>query len=187
MRRRASAAYYEEFAIHWSRISLKSAGRIALCLAGMKKIEQRNNLFGDVDCSRWSKWQNHMGNTFFSYCAIWTKMRKNPDGGTIKNMKKKVTRRLIGFVSVTVFLSVFCLAAAFAGGPPLKDNACGACHKDFAKILPAKHPDIGKPAACLTCHKSDPAKAEPTKFSETVHKTHQGGKTKLECGACHAL
>jgi len=105
----------------------------------------------------------------------------------LKNMKKKVLRGLVGCVSVTVLLGVFCLATAFAGGPPLKENACGACHKDYGKIMPAKHPDVGKAAPCLTCHTSDPAKTEPTKFSETVHKTHQGGKIKLDCGVCHAL
>jgi hypothetical protein len=74
-----------------------------------------------------------------------------------------------------------------AGGPPLKDNACSACHKDYNTITPKKHPDAGKGAPCLTCHAPDPAKTEPTKFSTEVHKVHQGGKTKLECSACHAL
>jgi hypothetical protein len=77
--------------------------------------------------------------------------------------------------------------AVRAGGPPLKDNACGACHKDYNTIMPKKHPDVGKASACLTCHAPDPAKNEPTKFSADVHKAHQGGKTKLECAACHAL
>lgn len=77
--------------------------------------------------------------------------------------------------------------AVMAGGPPLKDNACGACHKDYNTIMPKKHPDVGKGAPCLTCHAPDPAKNEPSKFSTEVHKVHQGEKTKLECAACHAL
>lgn len=82
--------------------------------------------------------------------------------------------------------AVFCSIAA-AGGPPLKENACGACHKDYSTIMPKKHPDVGKAAACLSCHAPDPAKSEATKFSTQVHKVHQGEKTKLECSACHAL
>jgi len=87
---------------------------------------------------------------------------------------------------------MFILCAAlsttvWAGGPPLKDNACGACHKDYNTIMPKKHPDVGKGEACLICHAPDPAKNEPTKFSTEVHKVHQNGKTKQECSACHAL
>lgn len=74
-----------------------------------------------------------------------------------------------------------------AGGPPLKDNACGACHKDYNTIMPKQHPDAGKGAPCLTCHAPDPAKNGPAEFSTEVHKIHQGGKTKLECSSCHAL
>ena len=74
-----------------------------------------------------------------------------------------------------------------AGGPPLKDNACGACHKDYSTIMPKAHPDVGKGAACISCHASDPAKTEATKFSAEVHKIHNNGKAKLECSACHAL
>ncbi len=74
-----------------------------------------------------------------------------------------------------------------AGGPPLKDNICSTCHKDFGAILPKKHPDVDKTAPCLTCHKSDASKTEATKFSTEIHKIHQGGKTKLECASCHAL
>ncbi|MCE5213057.1 MAG: cytochrome c3 family protein [Deltaproteobacteria bacterium] len=81
----------------------------------------------------------------------------------------------------TVFIT-----SVTAGGPPLKDNACGACHRDYGAIMPQKHPDMGKGTPCLTCHTTD-AKTEATKFSTEVHKTHQGGKTKLECSACHAL
>lgn len=74
-----------------------------------------------------------------------------------------------------------------AGGPPLKENACGSCHKDYSTIMPKTHPDVGKGASCLTCHAPDPAKNEPTKFSTNTHKIHQDEKTKLECSACHAL
>ncbi len=96
---------------------------------------------------------------------------------------------------LTVYACVIMLTLAtfgttvMAGGPPLKDNACGACHKDYSKILPQKHPDVGtgKGAACLTCHPPDPARNEPTKLSTEVHKVHQSEKTKLECAACHAL
>jgi len=52
-----------------------------------------------------------------------------------------------------------------AGGPQLKENVCGSCHKDYNTIMPKKHSDVGKGAACLTCHASDPSKNEPTKFS----------------------
>lgn len=86
-----------------------------------------------------------------------------------------------------LFLCAAWSTAVMAGGPPLKDNACGACHKDYSAIMPKKHPDIGKAAACLTCHAPDPAQNEPTKFSADVHKAHQGGKIKLECAACHSL
>jgi len=93
---------------------------------------------------------------------------------------------------LTVYASVILLTGAIftvtvtAGGPPLKDNACGACHKDYSTIMPKTHPEVGKGAACLSCHASEPAKKEPTKFSAFVHKIHQGEKTTLECSACHA-
>ncbi|MGV8058479.1 MAG: hypothetical protein AB2L12_10710 [Smithellaceae bacterium] len=74
-----------------------------------------------------------------------------------------------------------------AGGPPLKDNACGACHKDYTTIMPKTHPDVGKGAACLSCHAPDSTKNEATNFSTEIHKKHQGEKTKLECSACHAF
>lgn len=98
---------------------------------------------------------------------------------------KKLTAYTCGII---LTLAVFS-TAIMAGGPPLKDNACVACHNDYSKIMPQKHPDVGtaKGNACLTCHAPDPAKNEPTKFSTELHKVHQGGKTKLECAACHAL
>ncbi len=89
-------------------------------------------------------------------------------------------------LSLVLMCAIFC-STATAGGPPLKENACGACHKDYSTIMPKKHPDVGKAAACLSCHAPNPAKAEATKFSTEIHKVHQGGKTKLECSACHAL
>lgn len=87
---------------------------------------------------------------------------------------------------ILLLCAVF-ITAVLAGGPPLKANVCDTCHKDYAKIMPKTHPDVGKGQACLTCHAPDPAKSEPTKFSADTHKTHQNGKAKLECAACHAL
>lgn len=98
-------------------------------------------------------------------------------------MWKKLTIYACGIMLMcTVFISIVA-----AGGPPLKAKTCDACHKDYNTIIPKKHPDAGKGAPCLSCHTSDPAKAEPTKFSTQIHKNHQGEKTKLECAACHAL
>ncbi|HPC86791.1 MAG TPA: hypothetical protein P5238_11020 [Smithellaceae bacterium] len=102
-------------------------------------------------------------------------------------MKKRSNKCLWVGGCTAVLLMVFCLTLAFAGGPPLKENACGVCHKDYEKILPAKHPDVGKASGCLTCHKPDPLKEEPSKFSASIHQAHQGGKIKLDCSACHAL
>lgn len=102
-------------------------------------------------------------------------------------MKMKIWKKIgIYAFGIMLMCAVFS-TAVMAGGPPLKDNACGACHQDYNKIMPKNHPDAGKGAPCLTCHTSDPAKSEPTKFSTEVHKVHQGEKTKLECAACHAL
>lgn len=87
----------------------------------------------------------------------------------------------------TLLMCVMFSTIVAAGGPPLKDNACGACHKDYSTIVPKNHPAIDKGAACISCHAPDAAKTEATKFSTQVHKVHQGEKTKLECAACHAL
>lgn len=96
-------------------------------------------------------------------------------------------KKMISYVcAVMLMLTVFSVTV-MAGGPPLKDKVCDTCHKDSSKILPKPHPDVEKGKGCLTCHAPDPAKAEPTKFSTAIHKTHKGEKTKLECGACHAL
>jgi hypothetical protein len=96
---------------------------------------------------------------------------------------EKLTIYAWGIMLTGAILSI----SVTAGGPPLKDNACGACHKDYDIIRPKAHPDVGKGAACISCHASDPAKTEATKFSTEVHKVHKGGKTTLECSACHAL
>ena len=99
------------------------------------------------------------------------------------NVWKKLTIYICGIV---LTCTIFCIAV-MAGGPPLKDNTCTACHKDYSTIMPKKHPDAGKGAPCLSCHAPDPSKNEPSKFSSEVHKVHQGEKQKLECGSCHAL
>jgi len=99
-----------------------------------------------------------------------------------------VTLKKTGIYFCAIMLSCAVLStAAMAGGPPLKQNACGACHKDYGAIMPKKHPDMGKGAPCLTCHAPDAARGEATKFSTEVHKVHQTGKIKQECSACHAL
>jgi hypothetical protein len=99
------------------------------------------------------------------------------------NTWKKLAVYACGILLVCAIFSTVIMA----GGPPLKDNTCGTCHKDYNTIMPKVHPDVGKGAPCLTCHVPDPAKNEPTKFSTNTHKVHQGEKTKLECSACHAL
>ncbi|MGV8079555.1 MAG: hypothetical protein AB2L22_05805 [Syntrophales bacterium] len=96
-------------------------------------------------------------------------------------------KKLGVYACAVMFLCAAFGTAVTAGGPPLKDNVCGSCHKDYNKIMPKQHPDVGKGEPCLTCHAPDPAKSEPTKFSTGVHKVHQNGKAKLECAACHAL
>ena len=98
--------------------------------------------------------------------------------------------KVVAVISVAMVLAVICAMAVFAGGPPLKDKPCGVCHKDFKVIMPKGHPDVGAAASnsCLSCHAPDPARAAANKFSTAVHKAHkEGGKTKQECSACHAL
>lgn len=75
---------------------------------------------------------------------------------------------------------------AKAGGPPLKDNACAACHEDLATIVPKIHPSIGNFESCMLCHTTDSANKEATKFSTEVHRVHKNGKAKQECSTCHA-
>ncbi|MRR16766.1 MAG: hypothetical protein EG826_09965 [Deltaproteobacteria bacterium] len=99
----------------------------------------------------------------------------------------RVKKTLLYVSGILLLLTVFGAPVIMAGGPPLKDKLCGTCHKDLGAILPKKHPDVDKTAPCLSCHKSDAAKTEATKFSTEIHKIHQGGKTKLECAACHVL
>ena len=101
----------------------------------------------------------------------------------------KTWKKLTIYTCVIVLAGAMFCMAVMAGGPPLKDNACGVCHKDFKTILPKTHPDIGGGAAmaCTSCHAPDPANKEATKFSTAVHKVHKGGKTTLECTSCHAL
>lgn len=96
---------------------------------------------------------------------------------------RKTTFLACGIILISVAFSV----AVTAGGPPFKADACGVCHQDYSKIMPEKHPDVGKAADCLTCHAPNPSRNEATKFSTEVHKIHQGGKTKLECSSCHTL
>ncbi len=96
---------------------------------------------------------------------------------------KKLTVCACAILLICAFFSM----AVTAGGPPLKDNACSSCHKDYTPLMPKVHPDVGKGADCMSCHAPDPAKQDATKFSTAVHKVHQNGKAKLECSACHAL
>jgi len=102
----------------------------------------------------------------------------------------KTWEKVVAMISVVMVLAVAFSMAVFAGGPPLKEKPCGVCHKDYKAIMPKGHPDVGNAASksCLACHAPDPARAEANKFSTAIHKAHkEGGKTTLECGACHAL
>ena len=99
-------------------------------------------------------------------------------------------KNAVAAISCVLILGVVCTVSVTAAGPPLKENPCSLCHKDFKAIAPKGHPDVGDAAAksCLTCHAPDTSRTEATKFSTMIHKTHkEGGKTTLECGACHAL
>jgi len=100
----------------------------------------------------------------------------------MKNWKK-----LTVCVCAVLLMGALFSVAVTAGGPPLKDNACGTCHKDYTPLMPQVHPDVGKGAACMSCHAPDPAKQDATKFSTAVHKVHKNGKANMECSACHAL
>jgi hypothetical protein len=91
------------------------------------------------------------------------------------------------YMCAIIFICAVFAISTTAAGPPLKANACSACHNDYSKIFPKAHPDMGKGEACLTCHAPDPAGKEATKFSTEIHKIHKDGKAKLECSACHAL
>ena len=99
----------------------------------------------------------------------------------------QLSKKLMIYAGAVLLIGTMSITMVWAGGPPLKDNVCGSCHKDYNTIMPKKHPDAGKGQPCLTCHAPDAAKSEPTKFSTEVHKAHQGGKTTLECASCHKL
>jgi hypothetical protein len=88
-----------------------------------------------------------------------------------------------GMMLICLLMNSFVLA----GEPPLKEDACAACHKDYSKIMPRKHPEVGDIKACLSCHTPDPADHEPTNFSAEIHKIHKNGKNKLKCAACHSF
>jgi hypothetical protein len=96
---------------------------------------------------------------------------------------------MVAALSGLMIPALICSMTVFAGGPPLKEKPCGFCHKDYKVIMPQAHPDVGAAAAksCLSCHTPDPTRAEANKFSAAIHKAHkEGGKTSLECTACHA-
>jgi len=97
----------------------------------------------------------------------------------------KIWKKLTIYVCGVLLTGAVFSMTVTAGGPPLKENACGSCHKDYGAIMPKAHPNIGKGEACTSCHASDPASKEKTKFSTEIHKAHQGGKATLECSACH--
>lgn len=99
----------------------------------------------------------------------------------------KIWKELTIYALAILLASALLIVSVTAGGPPLKENTCGACHKDYNTIMPKSHPDIGKGEACMSCHAPDPSNKEATKFSTEVHKVHKNGKAKLECSACHAL
>ena len=101
------------------------------------------------------------GKGIFSYFLIWFKIDPIDDGG-MTIMKKTMIKRTLRMGCVVALLCLLGLISAFAGGPPLKENACGVCHQDYSKIMPPKHPDVGKVTACMTCHKTDPAKTDST-------------------------
>ncbi len=107
-------------------------------------------------------------------------------------MKKRHNYLTLTMGSVVAAGGIFFASALWldAGGPPLKEKPCGVCHSDYQKILPPNHPTLGDAAKnpCLTCHKPDPSRNEPTKFSTLIHAAHkEGGKVTLSCNACHVL
>lgn len=99
----------------------------------------------------------------------------------------KAWKKVAIYIFALIFVGTVFTINITAAGPPLKADACSACHKDYSKIFPKTHPDMGKGEACFSCHAPDPAGKEATKFSDAVHKIHKDGKAKLECSACHAL
>lgn len=91
------------------------------------------------------------------------------------------------FICVIMLICLFLCTVVLAAEPPLKENACGSCHKDYSKIMPKKHPEVGDVKACLSCHTPDSADHEPTNFSVEIHKIHKAGKNELKCAACHSF
>lgn len=91
------------------------------------------------------------------------------------------------YACVVILICFLTGTIVLAAEPPLKEDACAACHKDYSKIMPRKHPEVGDIKACLSCHKPDPADHEPTNFSAEIHKIHKNGKNKLKCTACHSF
>lgn len=91
------------------------------------------------------------------------------------------------YACVVILICFLTGTIVLAAEPPLKEDACAACHKDYSKIMPRKHPEVGDIKACLSCHTPDPADHEPTNFSAEIHKIHKNGKNKLKCTACHSF
>lgn len=90
-------------------------------------------------------------------------------------------------VCAVILMFVLMSVPVLAAEPPLKEDACAACHKDYGKIMPQKHPETGSVKACLSCHTPDPSDHEPTNFSAEIHKIHKAGKKELKCAACHSF
>jgi hypothetical protein len=99
----------------------------------------------------------------------------------------RVLQKKFMYTCVTILTGLLMCSVVPAAEPPLKENACGACHKDYSKIMPKKHPKVGDVKACLSCHTPDPADHEPTNFSAEIHKVHKAGKNELKCAACHSF
>ncbi len=91
------------------------------------------------------------------------------------------------YACVVILICFLTGTIVLAAEPPLKEDACAACHKDYSKIMPKKHPEVGDIKACLSCHTPDPADHEPTNFSVEIHKIQKNGKNKLKCAACHSF
>ena len=95
--------------------------------------------------------------------------------------------RIFIYACAVILICFLIDTVVWAGEPPLKEDACAVCHKDYSKIMPRKHPEVGDVKACLSCHTPDPADHEPTNFSAEIHKIHKNGKNKLKCTACHSF
>ncbi|MDD4356446.1 MAG: hypothetical protein PHN98_04265 [Smithellaceae bacterium] len=104
-----------------------------------------------------------------------------------KGAKMLVRQKKFMFIRVIMLICLLLGNVVLAAEPPLKENACCACHKDYSKIMPKKHPEVGSVKACLSCHTPDPADHEPTNFSTEIHKVHKAGKNELKCAVCHSF